>query len=324
MEVFTSLAKDPVSDDLITRYLLGDVSDEERVRLEESYFGDDAVFEQVLVSEEELIDDYVRGELLEPQRRLFERHFLNSTERRQKLAFAESFNRYLSNAPTAATAAKQKTWGQKTTDLLGIRGATTRWAFAGAFAAVLLAGAWLIWENWRLHIQLHEMQAQQGELQRREEQLSTQVGQLKIPAIESAPGPEVAQSHSLPIVAFTLVPGGLRSRAVQKTLIIPAGPHSVRLQLDVGSAHPYESYIATLETAEGVRVWSKEGLKTMPETGGRTMALELPSSLLGNNDYILELRGVRSGAVPIDQHPSETQHLVVEEIADYSFRVVKH
>jgi hypothetical protein len=65
-------------------------------------------------------------------------------------------------------------------------------------------------------------------------------------------------------------------------------------------------------------------LKTMPETGGRTLALELPSSLLGNNDYILKLRGVRSGTVQTDHNPSKTRHFVVEEIAAYSFRVVKH
>jgi hypothetical protein len=306
------------------RYLLGDVSDEERVRLEEYYFVDDDAFEQLSALEDELIDDYIRGELAEPQRKQFELHFLNSAERRQKLAFAESFNRYLSNAPTAVAAAKQKTWGQKTTDWLGIRGATTRWAFAGAFAAVLLAGASLVRENWRLHSQLRQMQAQQAELRQREEQLSTQVGQPKIPAIESTSGPEVAQSHSLPIVALTLGHGMLRSSADQKSLVIPPGPHLVRLQLDVGSPQPYENYIATLETAEGVRVWSKEGLKTMPETGGRTLALELPSSLLGNNDYILKLRGARSGAVQTDQYANQTRHLVVEEIAAYSFRVVKH
>src|ERR1019366_2427910 len=99
------------------------------------------------------------------------------------------------------------------------------------------------------------------------------------PPIKSAPGAEIAQSqlHSLPIIALTLTPGLLRSSAEEKTLTIPHGPHLARLQLDVGGLQPYESYIATLETAEGVRVWSKEGLRTMPEIGERILALELPS-----------------------------------------------
>ena len=91
------MAKDPVSDGVMMRYLLGDVSDEERVQLEERYFVDDGVFEQLSALEDELIDDYIRGELAESQRKQFELHFLTSVERRQKLAFAESFAQYLSD-----------------------------------------------------------------------------------------------------------------------------------------------------------------------------------------------------------------------------------
>ena len=36
------MAKDTVTDDLMMRYLLGDISDEEQVRLEEHYFVDDS------------------------------------------------------------------------------------------------------------------------------------------------------------------------------------------------------------------------------------------------------------------------------------------
>lgn len=306
------MAKDPVSDDLMMRYLLGDVSDQEQVRLEEHYFGDDGVFEQMSALEDELIDDYVRGELGEPQRKQFELHFLNSAERRRKLAFAEAFTRYLSKAPVVAPAAKPETWRERITEWLGLRGAPARWAFAATFAAVLLGGLWLVQENWRLRTQLRQMQAKQTELRQREEQLSRQLAQLQLPPIEGAPVPDGARSQprSLPIVALTLVPGVLRSSAEQKTLIIPPGPHLVRLQLDLDK-QTYDSYLASLETAEGIRVWSKEGLETMPERGGSTVVLKLPSSLLNNKDYILKLRGVRSGGV-------------ADEIAAYGFRVVKH
>ena len=315
--------KDPVSDDLMMRYLLGEVSDEEQVRLEECYFADDSVFEQLSALEDELIDDYVRGELGEPQRKQFELHFLNSPERRRKLAFAESFSQYLSQASTVA--AKQETWRQWIADWFDLRGATARWAFAAVFAGILVGGAWLVRQNWRLRAQLREIQAQQTELRQREERLSKQLSQLKVTPTGRMPGSEVAQPqpHPLPIVALTLVPGVLRSSAEQKTLIIPPGPHLVHLQLDLGS-RSYESYLATLETAEGSRIWSKEGLKAVPASGGRTLVLELPSSLFGNKDYILQLRGVRSGTVQTNQYPREAQHLVVEQIAAYSFRVVKH
>ena len=49
----------------------------------------------------------------------------------------------------------------------------------------------------------------------------------------------------------------------------------------------------------------------MSESGQHTLALELPSSLLGSNDYVVKLDGIRRNAG-------------VQEIAAYSFRVVKH
>lgn len=322
--------KNPVSDDLMKRYLLGDVSDEQQVRLEAEYFVDDSVFEQLSALEDELIDDYVRGELAEPQRRQFELHFLNSVERQRKLAFAESFAQYLSSVPAAGAAEKRETSQQRIADWLGLRGAGARWAFAAVFVVVVFGGAGLAWENWQLRTQLMEIQAQQTVLRQQEEQLSKQLAQLKALAIEgtpqSTPVAEGTQSqpHPFPIVAVILAPGLVRSSAEQKTLIIPPGAHLVRLRLDLEN-QPYESYLATLETAEGRRVWSKEGLKATPEGGVRMVVLDLPSSLLGNNDYILKLRGLRSGAAPTNQyHPGEVQNLIVEDVAAYSFRVVKH
>ncbi len=306
------MAKNLVSEDLMLRYLLGVASDEERVRLERCYFADDRVFEQLTAFEDELIDDYVCGDLSEPQRKQFELHFLNSAERRQKLAFAGSLAQYLSNPPRVAPPPKPEAWHERMTNWLGLRAAPVRWAFAATLAAVVLGGAWSVQENWRLRTQLREMQAQQTELRQRNEQLSGQWAQLKVPPIKSAPGAEIAQSqpHSLPIIALTLTPALLRSNAEQKTLMIPHGPHLVRLQLDLDK-QTYDSYLASLETAEGIRVWSKAGLDTMPELGGSTMVLEIPSRLLNNEDYILKLRGARSGGV-------------VDEIAAYGFRVVKH
>ena len=157
------------------------------------------------------------------------------------------------------------------------------------------------------------MQAEQTELRQREEQLSKQLAQRNMPPTGSAqgkaPGEEAgSQSHSLPIIALALAPGLLRGGTEQKTLIIPHGPHLVQLQLGVESNQSYKSYLATLETTEGRRVWSKEGLKTTSEGGTHIVMLELPSSLLGSKDYILKLRGKRSNAA-------------IEDVAGYSFRV---
>ncbi|MEJ7616641.1 MAG: hypothetical protein WKF30_06655 [Pyrinomonadaceae bacterium] len=69
-------------DKTLVRYLLGDASDAEKIRLEEEYFGDDGFFGQLLVVEDDLIDAYVRGELSESDRERFEKSFLTLPRRR--------------------------------------------------------------------------------------------------------------------------------------------------------------------------------------------------------------------------------------------------
>src|SRR5688500_20133118 len=55
------------------RYLLGSLPEEERTRLEQQFFSDDQVFEELEIAEDELIDGYVRAELSTDDRRQFEK-----------------------------------------------------------------------------------------------------------------------------------------------------------------------------------------------------------------------------------------------------------
>jgi DNA-directed RNA polymerase specialized sigma24 family protein len=77
--------------DLLIRYLLGVVSDAERRVVEERFSASDADLNVLLQSEDELIDDYVRGTLSTSDRRLFESNFLCTKKRRQRLEVVQSF-----------------------------------------------------------------------------------------------------------------------------------------------------------------------------------------------------------------------------------------
>jgi anti-sigma factor RsiW len=87
------------ADERAIRYLLGELSPEERDQFEDRYFSDAALHEQLQAIEEELIDSYVRGELSSEQRTHFEQRFLQSPERREKCDFAKA----LAELQTAAS-----------------------------------------------------------------------------------------------------------------------------------------------------------------------------------------------------------------------------
>jgi anti-sigma factor RsiW len=86
--------QEPDEYDLMFRYLLGELAEEEQSRLEQRYFTADELFEELLVVEGELIDGYALGEFSEHERRRIERHFLRSPDRRERLLFTGLLMRY--------------------------------------------------------------------------------------------------------------------------------------------------------------------------------------------------------------------------------------
>src|ERR1051325_3604602 len=92
------MAADLNNEKLIARYLLGDLPEEQQVEIEERAFADKDYLALVTAVENDLIDEYVRRELSETERRKFESRFLASAERRKRVEFAKA----LARGPVAA------------------------------------------------------------------------------------------------------------------------------------------------------------------------------------------------------------------------------
>src|SRR3990172_9249313 len=82
-------------DDALRDYLLGGLTEDAKEQLERRFMTEDGDFQELLIEEEELVDDYVRDQLSEPDRLRFESHFLCTPERRRKLRFAATLREYL-------------------------------------------------------------------------------------------------------------------------------------------------------------------------------------------------------------------------------------
>src|SRR6266511_3274503 len=82
----------------MTRYLLGALSEAEQTALEEEYFGDPRVVDEVAKVESALVDDYVRGRLAPEARRRFEQVYLSDPRRRDRVKFAEALATRLDQA----------------------------------------------------------------------------------------------------------------------------------------------------------------------------------------------------------------------------------
>ena len=65
-----------------------------KTQFEERILTDPSVYEELLVDEEELIDQYVAGELSALEQKQFESHFLITPERQKNLRFGKLLYKY--------------------------------------------------------------------------------------------------------------------------------------------------------------------------------------------------------------------------------------
>jgi CHAT domain-containing protein len=89
------MAHENQDDGLIRRYLLGRLVEDEREQLEEKMMADNEVFNRVLLAEDEMVEEYVHGELSESDRAGFEASFLSTPEGRKQVTYARALSEYV-------------------------------------------------------------------------------------------------------------------------------------------------------------------------------------------------------------------------------------
>src|SRR5262245_53494235 len=77
--------------DWLTRYLLGELSEREQIALEKDFSAERDRFDELWAAEDDLIDDYLRGNLGESDREQFEKRFLSTSWGRERLQASRVF-----------------------------------------------------------------------------------------------------------------------------------------------------------------------------------------------------------------------------------------
>jgi len=322
---------------------MGDLSEDERVRLEEAFFADDSKFESLELAEEELIDAYVHHELSPEEQRQLKAKIQASKRLVARVNFAriltEKANSFVSkkteDSIQAATLAGSPAAKQKDRWWTEFFARQPSWGMAmaacGLFilvAGIVLVSGWLRLRNEseRLAAERTAVQRQKEELeklsseQRSEaEQLNAQLQRAQdqrtedlklIEELQQAnkfQGKQTKESFLSSFATVFLTPGSLRSSGEQPKLTIGPGAQTARLQLAL-EKNDYPAYNATIKNANGTVVFHKNGLK--PHHGGSRLQLllSLPAKTLPPDDYIVHVDGVTASGQ-------------VETVNDYAFRV---
>jgi hypothetical protein len=157
----------------LVRYLLGQLSEEEQVRIEEEYFGNQEWFTQLEVVEGELIDAYVCHQLSKKDRQAFEKAFLSVPERRQRIAFAQALQVFVEQRKkTEATNGKLSFYR---TFLQFIRSQKLGFVPVAVALLLLLGCIWLIFDNVRMRNRLQQVQAGASEIEQKDKERNVQL-----------------------------------------------------------------------------------------------------------------------------------------------------
>jgi hypothetical protein len=282
----------PGGRDRALSYLLGELPEGERDALEEEYFSErEDAFAELKAAEEDILDAYSRGTLTPERRAAVEARWPQSESGRQRLAFA---------AALSAAAARARAPRPAGLPALRRPNVWLPWA-AGLFA--LAAGGLLIARTAHLQGELRRAHAEA------ESARQAAVRELERLRKQAAGLEALLQARDVERVASLVLAGGLRRdfEPVPR-LVLPPDTTLVRLTLLV-KADSHESYVASVQTAEGRDLWVREDLPAQPAEAGRALVLSLPAGVLAAGHHVVIVRG--TGQDPADS------------VAEYVFQVVR-
>ena len=324
------------NEELMVNYLLGELPEEEQLRLEERFFTDDEYYQQLLALEDELMYDYAAGGLSPEQRVKFERRYLDSPQARQKAELAgavldKAAEVSVRRAPEPVAEERRSLW-QSLRAFFSLQNPAMQFSLAAAAALLFVGASWLFYQTIRLRSRVEQIEAarvnqerqqeqQSAESRARQQQLSGELerersrrAQLEqeLAKQQAARDREGQSSSSSTFLSFILAPGLVRDTDGPKRLLIPASVNSLRLQLDLKRPGDYRGYRAALrrETPDGPELRSQDLSRARSSASGRAVVVNLPANLLQPGVYVLTLSGRTSGGE-------------MEEIDDYYFNIVR-
>jgi len=295
------------------RYLLGELAEDRQLEMEERFFKDDELYQQLVAVEDELRYEYAQGGLTQGQRERFEKRFLTSDSERERVAIAGAVlsKAYQASAAMAPPVPEKQGWWDAVIGFVtgGVPGMRFGFAPAAAALLVVLGGSWLIFHTIQLQNQVAQLEAARRSVERdsqqqlagargQQDQLAKQLEQEKsrLHDMEKALTQKPAETS---VFGFVLLPGLLRDSSGPKRLSIPAGALSVRLQLETKEKYP--RYRVSVQTLDGDAVLDQDVFQP---------AIVVPARLLPAGDYMVTLHGILASGDS-------------EEAGDFYFTVVR-
>ena len=297
-------------ENLTADFLLGKLTEEETLKMEEDYFSNNSRFEEILAAENDLIDDYATGKLSTEDRSRFENRLLLNAHQRRRVQFTRNLFKYAASHPLSNedfnSSATKMSWISAVSQLFSNRPLLSL-SFSLAALIVFVGATWFVinrsasepTENLAKSQtpQISPPRETTNETANNNQNNATKPETSPSPPknVQTQPSPKQEKSQKAPVVyALILSPGLTRAEGKNQAFTIPTKTDYVKMQLKFEQGG-FNSYHAVLETVEGGQIWSSNKMKA--GKNAKSLAISIPSNFLKKSDYILTLKGITKDGI---------------------------
>lgn len=277
------------SDDAIRRFLLDDLQDGERTRVEQRLFEDEEFEARVRLEELAMADDYARKRLSAADNERFRTRFLVTEDRSRALAVSQALQTKLSAAaPVKTETFKLRNW-------FDFRQPVWRYAFAALLLLIVFA---TVWRKVKEPPQLVKELIPKV-LRPKSKPLASQPVEANHPDTTSSPDHAAPEPTPPPHSSLLLINLDQNNSAAQPAVITAAAAANP-LRFQIASGKQAEAFHVEVLTANGASVFSSEAVKS----NNSELSFELPAGLLKSGEY--------QTRISVGKEPVTTYYLRVE------------
>ena len=259
--------EESVTDTLARRFLLGDVDDLERERIERLFISQPEINTKILLAEDDLVEDYLENSLTPSDRDKFLNQYGYTAAERRKLRIAKSIKEYAAAEArfiqTAPAISKWRTafsslWPRHPLLLIPVAVVLT--------VAVLVAAVWLVQSNGR----------------RAQESTRLLAVERELAELNARPGVREDLSR---VPALILLPISIRSVGPQTEMKRRADTPVFQLDLLSNQKDEYPSYQAVVHRVGTNEQFKISGLRMESDPRGNFIRVRLATHLLQDGLY---------------------------------------
>lgn len=280
------MKQEALTDALLREFLIGNLDDEQRDRIESQFLTDAKARERILAVEQDLIEDYLEESLTTAEKERFLHIYGRTAEQRQKLRITKSIKDWAVSEASVlqAAAAPVPIWSRFWTRVR-VKPLFIVPIAATVVVAIVLALVWL----------------------------NSKVKQSKHLAVEQ----ELAEINSpgnlreVPsqMVSLDLKPVTVRSVEMQTGFNLRADVELVELRLAWIQKQRYSAYQAELRRLGDDEVFRIPNLQAEND-GAYTIRVRVPAHILSRGSYQIQIKGINNDG---SASPAEEYHFAVRE-----------